>query len=777
LAGPALPNITGYPEELAAIRDILANRYVFIGTIDEGKTGIAYRLGLFTNRDHAVCLKTIRPTIKDGAQRATVADTLKKEVEILSKLRHRSLPAILEDGTSAQQPYYVCTFHPGSPCAKVRETGRSLTVGEAFFVISEFVSVISHVHSAGRTHCDLHGGNILLGDDIFRDGILIIDFGSGHRESDSSPLTANRGNPGFKPQDSLRLDRLSVERESLEISFRRADIAALGKLLTQMDGVFVKNASPLVRDEYRRFCRDLQNNQLDEWTAIADRVATVFDPLRCLGENADLFLFGDARRETITIPVVGTVGVGSSSLAVINTAEFQRLRSLKQLSFCDWNFPGATHTRFEHALGVFALAWESMNHLAYNRHFRSRFDSVAVRGFLLASLLHDIGHYPFAHAVEQYAASRFQGDENGDVRRTASHEKYTLQLITADSPFQQLLLKDWGEAATTLAIRILEGKVGALSRLLDGPLDIDKMDYLTRDAYHAGLYFGGGLNPRKLCGALDCDQDGADVHARSEHLAAVEGFVMLQDQLYGALYWHPAVRGVHAMFQAIIAHIVAKDSQKLEKLVAGLRNSETEVEAVRNVIIPQLEASEHVHRDKGSGVNALLNKLTNIAKRIAVPDYSSLYQVAQTYNYNDPDPKKAPTNVYRTILETQSGTGSLNQINWDKILRLRRSYLNQLRRKLSNVSDVDVLIDVPYGKGAKRHVSILFPDRAEPVRLDEVTHLKRTAFDQPVHFWSPIRVFLAPQHAEKIEMFVESVRQGAEEEYFHGDNSDTTPLL
>ena len=307
--GPTLPDITGFPDELREIRDILANRYSFEGKIAEGKTGITYRLSILTNKHHFVCLKTIRPSITDSERRRDIAETLKKEVRILSKLDHRCLPAIVEDGAENRHPFYVCTYHPGKTCDSYRVSSRRLITTEASFVIFQLISVISHVHAAERTHCDLHPGNVLLGDDIFRDGLLVIDFGSGHRNSDSSPGTANRGNAGFKPPESLRRDRLQIDRTSLADEFRPSDIAGLGTLLTQMHEVFVGSASPIVQDEYRRFCRDLQQNRIDDWDHIRDRASTVFEPLRCISENADLFVLGDATRESITIPVIGRVDV------------------------------------------------------------------------------------------------------------------------------------------------------------------------------------------------------------------------------------------------------------------------------------------------------------------------------------------------------------------------------------------------------------------------------------------------------------------------------------
>jgi serine/threonine protein kinase len=344
-AAPTLPHVNEFPEELAGIRDHLSNDYVYDKVAGEGRTGIAYRLHLVTNPSFPVCLKTIKPSVTDASARKDIADTLEKEVKILSTLQHRCLPAILEYDFTADPPYYISTYHPGQTSVAFRNDGKQLSSAESFYVISELIDVIEYTHSHGRTHCDLHGGNILISEHVFRDGVLIIDFGSGHRESDPTPDTKNRGNAGFKPPESLRLDRQTVNRDELDRSFRQSDVTALGRLLIQLEDCLVAKASSLVKKEYRRFCSELQRDADADWSAIRNRLSTFFDPLRCVNDNADLFLLSDSSRDSFTLPIVHDVEIDTPSLAVIQTPEFQRLRNIKQLSFCDWHFPGAVHTR------------------------------------------------------------------------------------------------------------------------------------------------------------------------------------------------------------------------------------------------------------------------------------------------------------------------------------------------------------------------------------------------------------------------------------------------
>ena len=273
----------------------------------------------------------------------------------------------------------------------------------------------------------------------------MIDFGSGHRGSSTSPETENRGRVDHKPADLQRRDRGLVNRHEAKVDFVRSDLHGFGDLLLQMEDIFLQRASAVVREEYRQFCIDLKSGTLIDWQKIEDRFDLVVDPFRNIGRNSDLFLSTETISNAITIPVTGAVPVGPPALNVINTQQFQRLRYLKQLSFCDWTFPGATHSRFEHSIGVFAQAKQAVEYLCHQSEFRAHFTPVAVRGFLLASLLHDLGHYPFAHAVEQYARAHFPDDT--EIQAVARHETHTLWLLENDRELIDAITATWGNDA------------------------------------------------------------------------------------------------------------------------------------------------------------------------------------------------------------------------------------------------------------------------------------------------------------------------------------------
>ncbi|MFN8791597.1 MAG: HD domain-containing protein [Bdellovibrionales bacterium] len=208
-------------------------------------------------------------------------------------------------------------------------------------------------------------------------------------------------------------------------------------------------------------------------------------------------------------PVHGSIHYSNAEVAVLDTPEYQRLRSIKQLGFSEFSFPGATHNRYLHSIGVGHLAV-----LAFDSIFRAYpFSKVAVKTrlrqtFRLAALLHDVGHGPLSHTTEEVMPPlkdlkvQAYGAEQKD--RQANHEDYTIKYVTESSigetirtqfsdmdPYnvaclidKELPVKDDFFVDQGVDFRPL------LSQLVSSELDVDRLDYLERDSYFCGTNYG-----------------------------------------------------------------------------------------------------------------------------------------------------------------------------------------------------------------------------------------------------------------------------------------------
>ena len=217
--------IVGFPDP--------GKTYKYCGEISSGKNGQTYLLEL-ASTGVPFCLKTISPAVTQGLERERVRETLKKEVSILTPLRHRCLPQIFDKTLDGPLPYYVCTFHHGKTLLKLKELGHQFSREEGICVVSSLIDVLEYLHEHGRTHCDLHADNLLISNKVFAEGILLIDFGSGHRDSDPQAETPERGFLPFKNEKGQARFRERLNRAAAIPDFQESHFRALGNALSLM---------------------------------------------------------------------------------------------------------------------------------------------------------------------------------------------------------------------------------------------------------------------------------------------------------------------------------------------------------------------------------------------------------------------------------------------------------------------------------------------------------------------------------------------------------------
>lgn len=742
-----------FPAYIRPIGVRLRSKYDFHKEHLSGKTGQTYLLKRRGERG-IYCLKTVRESVTD---RGRVKETLKKEVEMLKPLSHRCLPTVYEEDTNAQLPYYVSTFHPGVTWAEFRRKDVIVEISQATFIISSLMDALEYLHSQGRTHCDLHEENILIGPRILADGIMIIDYGSGHRESAVDPSTDDRGHLGHKDIFDVPGFRYSVDRHAHNQKFQDNDFRALGRLLALMEKTLCGKANSEQRRAYMDFAANLFYGRISDWPIARERFEHVLDP-DVLLTRAERFLLSEGgNRAYIPMPATGRVPVGDPVLAVINTRCFQRLRGIKQLSFCEWYFPGGTHTRFEHSIGVFGAAYLALQHLIHDPVFKVSYNQRNVDGALLAALVHDIGHYPFAHVIEHYVAARYPDDN--DLKSDIHHFQNSLHIIQNDEGLQSAIATHWGEEAAEEAFKNLMGQSGLLSDILDGPVDCDKIDYLRRDAHHCGVPYGNGLHIDQIFSNFRCSPTSGRLVIYEEGIASVEGMVLAQDQMLASVYWQPTTRALFAMFHRFLDIVVGKNLQVLRDIVSELKMCYNEYDAMHRILIPRVETLS-AHREDAF-------RLIGLHKE---HDFKKIYIPIKRYAGADAtNPQlRSFENIYSRIVKQNLSNYNRNfantmPIDWTQVRRLRGAYIEALKQKSINVSTNDVLIDVPWGKPLNREVQILQGDNKTENPISKVSHLAETIFILPTAHIAPVGIYLRPELHERAKPFITSIIASAEE--------------
>jgi uncharacterized protein len=250
--------------------------------------------------------------------------------------------------------------------------------------------------------------------------------------------------------------------------------------------------------------------------------------------------------EIIRDPLWNNIAVDHVALRLVDTPAFQRLRYVRQLGLAFLVYPGATHARFEHALGTYHLARRALALLEEREALRG-IDRDACAYLRFAALLHDIGHYPFSHALEEIGALH--------------HEEVARPLITGGE-VAETLRETLGADAPAEIMRLIRGEsASSLQRLISGSLDLDKLDYLRRDALMCGVPYGE-IDVDRLLNSLTLVEQshGSEIGIIEKGLAALESLLFARYQMYRNVYWHHAVRSATAMYKRLVEDAVQAGS-------------------------------------------------------------------------------------------------------------------------------------------------------------------------------------------------------------------------
>lgn len=260
--------------------------------------------------------------------------------------------------------------------------------------------------------------------------------------------------------------------------------------------------------------------------------------------------------KNIRDPIHGTISLNELELKILDTAYMQRLRHIKQNGLCYLVYPAMNSTRFEHSLGVMHLSGLMADHLKLNEDDKKKLK--------VAALLHDIGHCAFSHTSDDLLA-----------KIGHSHEENSSRIIQKTEISDILNKYDLNPEEIS---DLIKGK-GNLSKILSSEIDTDKMDYLVRDSYYAGVAYGTIDLERIIYGIKLID---GDLVIKKGSLEAAESLLIGRNLMYQTVYRHHTKRIVEAMFRNALHSSVLEKKLKYEEfiemddidLVYKLRNSE-----------------------------------------------------------------------------------------------------------------------------------------------------------------------------------------------------------
>jgi len=195
---------------------------------------------------------------------------------------------------------------------------------------------------------------------------------------------------------------------------------------------------------------------------------------------------------------------------------FQRLRRISQTGLLSLIFPGATHTRFHHAIGAMHLMFNALEIL---KQKGVKISTEEEKGAMLAVLLHDVGHGPFSHALENILMDNWH------------HEKLSLLLMEQ--------LNEEFSSELTIAIQMFQGKYHRkfFNQLISSQLDVDRLDYLKRDSFYTGVS-EGNINTQRILSTLNVLDD--ELVLDEKGIYSIEHYLVARMFMYWQVYYHKA---------------------------------------------------------------------------------------------------------------------------------------------------------------------------------------------------------------------------------------------
>lgn len=277
----------------------------------------------------------------------------------------------------------------------------------------------------------------------------------------------------------------------------------------------------------------------------------------------------DRPSSTVRDSLYDLIPLGSREEKLIGTPAFLRLQGVKQLGFVYRVWPGATHTRYEHSLGCYHLTVRALRSLL-ERGQDGGLQGVSISSIqtlVVAALLHDIGHYPFSHTIEELGPPIVLHEQVG---RTIIEQSEIATILERDYRLSPERVADFIDPPKN---RPLAPDDELLSHLLSGALDVDKLDYLPRDARACNVPYGG-VDVSRLLGALRVQQ----MHGQRRIVVTQKGISPLhsllhaRQEMFDNIYWHHTARAMQIMLVRAVQDALLGDALRAEQLV-GLDDS------------------------------------------------------------------------------------------------------------------------------------------------------------------------------------------------------------
>jgi len=480
----------------------------------------------------------------------------------------------------------VSTWHEGlRPLSEVLVIRSSVSVElDVFGVMRSIARQLQLIHEGGYAHGDVSLPNVRASNES---AVHIVDFehvvGTQNMGRERSA-----GTPGYTHPAKAHAHAAHVSLEQ----HQAWDRYGLGQIFLSILATLSPHTVPQLTARNQRAVRmlgclllDGQNTETELALGLPPSFFTAhgFQSVRHLISAIDRVTGREKVEDQVselsagksTVVEVGLrhpVAFSQRTASLLDSRQMRFLGQFNQLGLVSFIWPTATHSRLQHAIGTYGLAAEFVLGLlndSENPTAAIILTPSAVRTVLLAALLHDVGHYPLAHDLEEAHPEAFK------------HEDRSVQLILdqeiADTIERPERLGGWGVSAADVA-SVIEGRpltgaglseplCGLLHSIISGPIDADKLDYLHRDSRYLNVAAGNGLDLDRILNSLTIITNGdgggplLGLGIRSKGRRSAELVGRIRSHMFGVVYWHHSYRSIKAMIQWMVWDGLSQDER------------------------------------------------------------------------------------------------------------------------------------------------------------------------------------------------------------------------
>lgn len=692
------------------------NSYKIIDEIGGGEQGTVLRIQNDIEKEFA--LKFYTPNEEDLTKRKLERglETFKKEIGITSKLNHKNIVKIITGGHAkwieSENRWRVIEGFNGASIDDMKGgaflfyimdviDGQSLdkifvslaedknpinfkSIDERLYFFEKFISqtclAIAYFNKEGVFHTDIKADNIRLS--ASDNNFIILDFGFARDLKKAGGLDVDEEYLDRKNLTHIKVytDHESNNLRTREGKYSKVDMFQFCSLvldiLDEFKDIYGVNRYEGIKTILLRGCGKLSERvDMDHIYNDLKHNFIIKTPWKLqykIGEYMTPPKFGKFYTH-IVLPEHTLALITKELDSIIKTSDFQHLRGVKQLGPTIFVFPGANHTRFEHSLGAYHLAMKYLERLVPQAEFRKLCDPIeeTIKLTSLSALLHDIGHYPYSHWIEELEYKFDNGEE------LDSHETRGCNIIKSGKIGE--IITTWGFSDNVLDLLIgkkpkpvKESKEHTIRSIIDSQIDVDKLDYLVRDSIHCGVTYGKSIDIEILLSSLTVDKNTRNIGLTTKGRTTFNAVIDARNNMYEGVYWHKTVRSCEAMFKRFFYEYLSQS--KITK-----HNVENLYKLTDSLFLNELLLWTEENPERSS--------LRKLIATFSLSEERNIYKPAYIYFKNNQKYEEQNiTNFFRGLID----------LDYEEIRNKSNVLVSELRREfneLKNIDDYDILLE------------------------------------------------------------------------------------